>query len=71
MIPARAVATVALILAIGVSQSGCLALAAGAVIGTTVGVTGKAIGMTAKGAGMVAGAVIPGGKAEKDEKARR
>ena len=71
MTPARAAARAILILAIGVSQSGCLAMAAGAVIGTTVGVTGKAIGMTAKGAGMVAGAVIPGGRAEEDEKARR
>lgn len=68
MTPTHTVATAALIAALGLSQSGCIALAAGAVIGTAVGVTGKAVGLTAKGAGMVVGAVIPGG--DQDE-ARR
>lgn len=63
---ARTAATAALIAALGVSQSGCIAMAAGAVVGTAVGVTASAVGMTAKGAGMVVGAMIPG-DGKKDE----
>ena len=63
----RTAATTALIAALGVSQSGCIAMAAGAVIGTAVGVTGAAVGMTAKGVGAVGRAVIPGdGKDDED-----
>ena len=57
----RKTAVLALILGLGVSQSGCIALAVGAVAGTAIGVTGKAVGMTAKGVGKAAGAVLPGG----------
>lgn len=68
---ARTAVTGALFLALGLSQSGCIAMAAGAVVGTAVGVTASAVGMTAKGAGMVVGAVIPGGGDEDEDKRRR
>lgn len=71
---ARTAATGALFLALGLSQSGCIAMAAGAVVGTAVGVTASAVGMTAKGAGMVVGAMIPGdGKDDetRDDRKRR
>ncbi|MBR7620944.1 hypothetical protein JKL49_16235 [Phenylobacterium sp. 20VBR1] len=64
---ARTAATAALIAALGVSQSGCIAMAAGAVIGTAVGVTGAAVGMTAKGVGMAGRAIIPGDSKKDDE----
>ncbi|CAN5895210.1 hypothetical protein BH11PSE1_BH11PSE1_07100 [soil metagenome] len=57
---ARTAATAALIAALGVSQSGCIAMAAGAVVGTAVGVTASAVGLTAKGVGMAGRAIIPG-----------
>ncbi|MCR5878781.1 hypothetical protein [Phenylobacterium sp. J367] len=57
----------ALLTALGLSLSGCLAVAAtGAVVGTAVGVTGAAVKTTAKAGGMVVGAVVPGG-GDKDE----
>ena len=65
---ARTAATAALILTLGLTQTGCIALAAGAVIGTAVGVTGKAVGLTAKGAGIVVGAVIPGDGKDDEER---
>ena len=70
---ARTAATAALIAALGVSQSGCIAMAAGAVIGTAVGVTGAAVGMTAKGVGMAGRAIIPGDSRddERDDRKRR
>jgi len=52
---------IALILALGLSQSGCIALAVGTVAGVAIGVTAKGVGMTARGVGHVAGAIIPGG----------
>ena len=59
----------ALICALALSLSGCLAAAVGgAVVGTAVGVTGAAIGMTAKGVGLAAGAIIPDGDDDKDDK---
>ncbi|MFZ3007649.1 MAG: hypothetical protein WA047_15890 [Phenylobacterium sp.] len=67
---ARAAATAALLAALGLSQSGCIAMAAGAVIGTAVGVTGAAVGMTAKGVGMAGRAIIPGDSRD-DEEAER
>lgn len=54
----RKAAALSLILALGLSQSGCLL---GTAAGVAVGVTGAAVGATAKGAGMVVGAVLPGG----------
>ena len=55
-------ARLALLSAITLPLSGCLAAAAvGAVGGAAIGVTGAAVGVTAKGVGMAAGAVIPGG----------
>ena len=57
----RRIAAVALILGLGVSQSGCIALAVGTV-------AGAAIGITAKGVGKAAGAILPGG-GHKDERA--
>lgn len=68
---ARAAATAALIALIGLSQSGCIALAAGAVVGAAVGVTASAVGMTAKGAGMVVGAMIPGDGKDKEQDGKR
>ena len=51
--------------------SGCLAAAAvGTVAGVAVGVTGAAVGVTAKGVGMAAGAIIPDGDDEKEDKRR-
>ena len=51
--------------------TGCLAAAAvGTVAGAAVGVTGAAVGVTAKGVGMAAGAVIPDGDDEEDERRR-
>ncbi|MDO8913042.1 MAG: hypothetical protein Q8N10_14700 [Phenylobacterium sp.] len=63
----RTAATAALLAALGLSQASCIAMAAGAVVGTAVGVTASAVGMTAKGAGMVVGAVIPGDGKDEDE----
>ncbi len=61
---------IALILALGLSQSGCIALAVGTVAGVAIGVTAKGVGMTARGVGHVAGAIIPGGGDKKDDKAQ-
>lgn len=62
----------ALLCALALPLSGCLAAAVGgAVVGTAVGVTGAAVGVTAKGVGMVAGAVIPDGDDDKDDKKRK
>lgn len=61
----------ALLCALALPLSGCLAAAVGgAVVGTAVGVTGAAVGVTAKGVGMAVGAVIPDGddKDDKDDK---
>ena len=58
--PSRHLSALVLILALGVSQSGCLAVGVGMAIGTTVGVV-------AKGTGMVVGAVLPGGGKAKDK----
>lgn len=57
----RRIVAVALILGLGVSQSGCVALAVGAVAGAAIGVTAKGVGLAAKGVGKAAGAVLPGG----------
>jgi hypothetical protein len=64
----RKTAAIALILGLGLSQSGCVALAVGAVAGAAIGVTAKGVGMAAKGVGKAAGAVLPGG--DKDEHER-
>lgn len=61
---------IALILALGLSQSGCIALAVGTVAGVAIGVTAKGVGMTARGVGHVAGAIIPGGGDKKSDKAQ-
>lgn len=68
MFAPRKVAAIALILGLGVSQSGCIALAVGTVAGAAIGVTAKGVGMTAKGVGKAAGAILPGG-GDKDERA--
>ena len=52
-----------LLAGVGLSLSGCLAMAVG---GAAVGVAGAAVGVTAKGVGMAAGAVIPGGDEDED-----
>ena len=65
---ARTAAAAALLLALGVSQSGCIAMAAGAVVGTAVGVTASAVGMTAKGVGVVGRAVIPGDSRDDEDR---
>ena len=68
----RTAATAALIAALGVSQSGCIAMAAGAVVGTAVGVTASAVGLTAKGVGMAGRAIIPGdSRDDKDQDRKR
>lgn len=63
-------ARLAVLAAVSVLLSGCVAAAVG---GAAVGVAGAAVGATAKGVGMVAhgtgavvGAVIPGGHEDKD-----
>lgn len=49
----------------------CLAAAVvDTVAGVAVGVTGAAVGVTAKGVGMAAGAVIPDGDDEKEDRRR-
>ena len=71
MRPLRLLAQLSLLAGAALGLSGCLAVAAtGAVVGTAVGVTGAAVGVTAKGVGMAAGAVIPDGDDEKDDKRR-
>lgn len=59
----RLAVRVGLLAAVGLSLSGCLAMAVG---GAAVGVAGAAVGVTAKGVGMAAGAVIPGGDDDRD-----
>lgn len=65
---ARTAATAVLLAALGLSQSGCIAMAAGAVVGTAVGVTAGAVGMTAKGVGMAGRAIIPGDSRDDEER---
>lgn len=61
MIAKSRAAAIGVIVALGLSQAGCVAAAVGTVAGAAIGVTGAAVGATAKGAGMVVGAVLPGG----------
>lgn len=62
----RPIVRLALVAALSIPLSGCLAMAVG---GAAVGVAGAAVGMTAKGVGMAAGAVIPGGgKDDRDDR---
>lgn len=68
MFAPRRIAAIALILGLGVSQTGCIALAVGTVAGAAIGITAKGVGMTAKGVGKAAGAILPGG-GDKEERA--
>lgn len=68
---ARLAFRMSLLALLAIPLTGCLAAAAvGTVAGVAVGVTGAAVGVTAKGVGMAAGAVIPDGDDEEDEKRR-
>ena len=62
----RSIATLALLVVLGASLSGCLVMAVGGaavgVAGAAVGATGAVVGATAHGVGAVAGAVTGGGK---------
>ena len=60
-----------LLAGLATSLTGCLAAAAvGTVAGAAVVVTGAAVGVTAKGVGLAAGAIIPDGDDEEDERRR-
>jgi hypothetical protein len=61
MISKSRAAAIGLIVALGLTQTACVAAAVGTVAGAAIGITGAAVGATAKGAGMVVGAVLPGG----------
>jgi hypothetical protein len=62
------IAVTGLILSLSVGLQGCIAMAAGAVVGTAVGVTGAVATGTVKGVGAVGRAVIPGDSRDDDER---
>ncbi len=57
----RRVIALAALIGVAPALQGCLAVAAGAAVGTAVGVTGAVVGTTAKAGGAVIGAAIPDG----------
>jgi len=66
----RFAATLALLVVVSASLSGCLAMAVGGaavgVAGAAVGVAGTAVGATAHGVGVVVGAATGAGKSKSD-----